>query len=76
MSFGGIAAVHRLVTKLGLVQHIDDRLELLKVHLPHRPDRWARSLLSIETVFFNGVFCRGSIAAYRSGGRSGSHSNR
>ena len=28
MSFGGIAAVHRLVTKLGLVQHIDDRLEL------------------------------------------------
>ena len=35
MSFGGIAAVHRLVTKLGLVQHIDDRLELLKVHLPY-----------------------------------------
>ena len=35
MSSGGIAAVHRLVTKLGLVQHIDDRLELLKVHLPY-----------------------------------------
>jgi hypothetical protein len=34
-SFGGIAAVHRLVTKLGLVENIDDRLELLKVHLPY-----------------------------------------
>jgi hypothetical protein len=34
-SFGGIAAVHRLVTKLGLVDRIDDRLELLKVHLPY-----------------------------------------
>lgn len=34
-SFGGIAAVHRLVTRLGLVEAIDDRLELLKVHLPY-----------------------------------------
>lgn len=34
-SFGGIAAVHRLVTRLGLVEEIDDRLELLKVHLPY-----------------------------------------
>lgn len=34
-SFGGIAAVHRLVTKLGLVEEIDERLELLKVHLPY-----------------------------------------
>jgi hypothetical protein len=34
-SFGGIAAVHRLVTRLGLVDQIDDRLELLKVHLPY-----------------------------------------
>lgn len=34
-SFGGIAAVHRLVTKLGLPGRIDDRLELLKVHLPY-----------------------------------------
>jgi hypothetical protein len=33
-SFGGIAAVHRLVTRLGLVEQIDDRLELLRVHLP------------------------------------------
>ena len=33
--FGGIAAVHRLVTKLGLVEQINDRLELLKVHLPY-----------------------------------------
>lgn len=35
MSFGGIAAVHRLVTKLGLPAQIDERLELLKVHLPY-----------------------------------------
>lgn len=35
MSFGGIGAVHRLVTKLGLPEHIDATLELLKVHLPY-----------------------------------------
>jgi hypothetical protein len=33
--FGGIAAVHRLVTKLGLVDQIDSGLHLLKVHLPY-----------------------------------------
>ena len=33
--FGGISAAHRLVTKLGLVEAIDDELELLKVHLPY-----------------------------------------
>jgi hypothetical protein len=33
--FGGIAAMHRLVTKLGLVEGIDQRLQLLKVHLPY-----------------------------------------
>lgn len=35
MSFGGIAAVHRMVTKLGLPEQIDDGLQLLKVHLPY-----------------------------------------
>ena len=35
MSFGGIAPVHRLVTKLGLPSAIDSKLELLKVHLPY-----------------------------------------
>ena len=34
-SFGGIAAVHRLVTRLGLGEAIDADLELLKVHLPY-----------------------------------------
>jgi hypothetical protein len=34
-SFGGIAAVHRLVTRLGLVERIDEDLQLLKVHLPY-----------------------------------------
>jgi hypothetical protein len=33
--FGGIAAVHRLVTRLGLVDQINDGLRLLKVHLPY-----------------------------------------
>src|SRR5690606_2695450 len=35
MSFGGIGAIHRLVTKLGLPKEIDERLKLLKVHLPY-----------------------------------------
>ena len=33
--YGGIAAVHRLVTKLGLVDQIDQGLHLLKLHLPY-----------------------------------------
>ena len=33
--FGGIAALHRLVTRLGLPTAIDADLELLKVHLPY-----------------------------------------
>jgi len=33
--FGGIGAVHRLVTRLGLVEAIDDEVDLLKVHLPY-----------------------------------------
>jgi hypothetical protein len=34
-AFGGLPALHRLVTKLGLVEQIDERLQLLKVHLPY-----------------------------------------
>jgi hypothetical protein len=34
-SFGGISAVHRLAVKLGLPEQINDRLELLKAHLPY-----------------------------------------
>jgi hypothetical protein len=33
--FGGIAAVHRLAVKLGLVDQINEALDLLKVHLPY-----------------------------------------
>lgn len=33
--FGGIFAMHRLVTRLGLAQAIDASLELLKIHLPY-----------------------------------------
>ena len=35
MSCGGIAAMHRLATKLGLPDLINDGLHLLKVHLPY-----------------------------------------
>lgn len=35
MSFGGIGAVHRLVTKLELDKQIDANLNLLKVYLPY-----------------------------------------
>ena len=35
MSYGGIGAVHRLVSKLGLPELIDKRIKLLKVHLPY-----------------------------------------
>jgi len=35
MNYGGIAPVHRLVTKLGLRSQIDADLSLLKVHLPY-----------------------------------------
>jgi hypothetical protein len=33
--YGGLAVMHRLVTKLGLVEAINERLRLLKVHLPY-----------------------------------------
>jgi hypothetical protein len=33
--FGGIFAMHRLVTRLGLVKKIDADLTLLKIHLPY-----------------------------------------
>ena len=35
MSFGGIGAIRRLVSKLGLAREIDGRLKLLKRHLPY-----------------------------------------
>ena len=35
MSFGGIGAVRRLVSRLGLAREIDARVELLKRHLPY-----------------------------------------
>jgi len=35
LSCGGLGAIHTLAHKVGLVQAIDDRLELLKRHLPY-----------------------------------------
>jgi hypothetical protein len=33
--YGGLAAMHRLITKLGLVEAVNERLRLLKIHLPY-----------------------------------------
>jgi len=33
--YGGLFAMHRLVTRLGLARAIDDNIELLKIHLPY-----------------------------------------
>ena len=35
IAHGGIGAIHRLAHRLGLPQAIDQRLHLLKVHLPY-----------------------------------------
>ena len=35
LSCGGIGAMHLMVQRLGLVKGIDDRLELLKIHVPY-----------------------------------------
>jgi Transposase DDE domain group 1 len=35
ISYGGIGAMHLLVRKLGLAEAIDERLQLLKIHLPY-----------------------------------------
>src|SRR5689334_1875337 len=35
MSVGGLGAMHTLVRKLGLIDAIDRRLQLLKIHLPY-----------------------------------------
>jgi hypothetical protein len=34
-SYGGMGAMHRMVQALGLVEEIDQHLELLKIHLPY-----------------------------------------
>ncbi len=35
MSYGGIGVIHKMVKQIGLDHEIDDRLELLKVHVPY-----------------------------------------
>jgi hypothetical protein len=35
IGYGGIGAIHKMVSKLGLVKEIDQRLHLLKKHLPY-----------------------------------------
>ena len=36
---GGIGAIHLMVRKLGLAEAIDERLHLLKYHLPYQKPR-------------------------------------
>jgi hypothetical protein len=43
-SFGGIGAVHRLAVKTGLVERIDQDLELLQVHLPYHESDYVLNL--------------------------------
>jgi hypothetical protein len=51
--FGGLFAMHRLLTRLGLVTAIDASLELLKIHLPyHESDH-------VLTLAYN-VLCGGT----------------
>ena len=60
MSCGGIGAVRRLVSKLGLAGEIDRRLALLKVHLPyHESDH-------VLNVAYN-MLCGGTRDPPRSG---------
>jgi hypothetical protein len=35
MNYGGIGAIHKMVKQIGLDQEIDNRLDLLKVHVPY-----------------------------------------
>ena len=35
MGCGGIGAIHKLVTSLGLDKEFDERLDLLKIHVPY-----------------------------------------
>ena len=51
--FGGIAAVHRLVTRLGLPEQINDGVHLLKVHLPyHESDHVLNLAVRHEVAHF------------------------
>ena len=44
---GGIGAIHALARQCGLIERIDRRLELLKIHLPyHESDH----VLALETI--------------------------
>ena len=36
MSYGGIGAIHKMVTQIGLDKEIGDHLDLLKAHLPYQ----------------------------------------
>jgi hypothetical protein len=42
--FGGLGALHQLVQRIGLVQGLDERLNLLKVHLPYHESDHVLSL--------------------------------
>ena len=35
MAYGGIGAMHLLARRMGLIDAIDERLKLLKIHLPY-----------------------------------------
>ena len=56
LGVGGIGAIHRLARQTGLIEAIDEHLELLKVHLPyHESDH-------VLNVSYN-VLCWGTCLA-------------
>ncbi len=50
MSYGGIGAIHKMVKQIGLDQEIDNRLELLKVHMPYHESDHVLNLAYIALV--------------------------
>jgi hypothetical protein len=45
-NYGGVGAVHLMVQRLGLVEEIDQNLNLLKVHLPYHESDHVRNIAS------------------------------
>ena len=44
MDYGGIGAMHLICLQLGLVEAIDDKLHVLKVHLPYSESEHVRNI--------------------------------
>ncbi len=62
LSVGGIGAMHLLARQTGLIERLDDRLDLLKIHLPyHESDH----VLNIAYNLLSGGTCLEDIELWR-----------